>query len=209
MKLSKSLPYNTTSKIKGAAKSLFANKGFDSVTVKEIGLKSRSNPALINYHFGGKKELYYAILEDFTQIGRESTRAILKTPQTKHDFIENLNLYIHHLLNRYLQDPELYLLLNRECEKVLSKSILHRFENQLLDVFRMLEEFYSCAKKLNLLKESIDPRFITLMLFSTLNMLCRRNDLHSKFIGIDLKKSSDFEAIADNLLHLYGHNLLL
>lgn len=208
MKLSRSLPSNTTSKIKGAAKTLFAKKGFDSVTVKEIGSKSRSNPALINYHFGGKKELYYAILEEFTNVGRETARTLLKPAKTKEDFIENLDLYIRHLLRRYIQDPELYLLLNRECEKALSKSHLLHFEDQILEVFRTLEEYYSAAKGINLMKENTEPRFITLMLFCTLNMLCQRNALHAKFIGIDLEKAGDFETIANNLLQLYGHNLL-
>lgn len=208
VKLSKSLPSTTTSKIKVAAKTLFAAKGFEAVTVKEIGHKSRSNPALINYHFGGKKELYYAILEEFTAMGRDYARTILRPPSTPKEFIENLDLYIRQILQRFLDDPELYLLLNRECEQMQSKSALHRFEDPLLEVFRMLEEFYTAAQANSILKTNTDPRMVTLMLFCTMGMLCQRDALHEKFIGISLKEPRDLESIAHNLLQLYGHNLL-
>ena len=208
MKLSKSLLSTTTTKIKGAAKSLFAAKGFDSVTVKEIGQKSRSNPALINYHFGGKKELYYAILEEFTADGRESARSLLTEPSTPAEFIDHLNLYLRLFLERYLKDPELHLLLHRECEKARNKSQRQRFEDQILDVFVTLEQFYATAKNKGLIKESVDPRLVTLMLFCTLGMLCQRDDLHKKFIGISLQDSEDLESVSRHLLLLYGYNLL-
>ncbi len=40
----------------------FAEKGYDSTTSKEICLKANANPAAINYHFGGKMQLYQATL---------------------------------------------------------------------------------------------------------------------------------------------------
>jgi AcrR family transcriptional regulator len=208
MKLNKNLQSHTTSKIKLAAKRLFAAKGFDAVTVKEIGRKSRANPALINYHFGGKKELYYSIIEDFTSTGREFARDMLQKPNNAEQFLQNLEIYIRHLLQRYLNDPELHQLLHRECESALEKATLNRFEDQILEVFRCLEEFYQHAKTAGILLDHCQARTITLMLFCTLGMLCQRNDLHAKLIGISLKNSEDYEAIAQTLLHIYGHSLL-
>jgi TetR/AcrR family transcriptional regulator len=45
-----------------AAESLFARKGFDPTTIKEIGAAAEQNPALLYYYFGGKEELYRAVL---------------------------------------------------------------------------------------------------------------------------------------------------
>jgi AcrR family transcriptional regulator len=198
----------TTYKIKAAAKHLFAVKGFDAVTVKEIGQKSRSNPALINYHFGGKKELYYAIIEDFTSMSRDYAKALLRTPHSPLDFLENLNLYIRHLLQKYLDDPELHLILNRECEKGITKSSLNLFENQLLEVFTLLEEFYLAAQANQILQPTVNARVTTLLLFSTLGMLCQRNSLHERYIDISLNDRDSFDTIAQTLLEYYGRNLL-
>lgn len=45
-----------------AAESLFARKGFDPTTIKEIGAAAGQNPALLYYYFGNKEALYRAVL---------------------------------------------------------------------------------------------------------------------------------------------------
>lgn len=47
-----------------AASALFAARGFDAVTVGEIAQKAGVNKALINYHFGGKLQLYRSIVRE-------------------------------------------------------------------------------------------------------------------------------------------------
>lgn len=51
-------------KILMTATKLFANKGFDAVSVREICKEAKVNLCLISYYFGGKQELYNAIIED-------------------------------------------------------------------------------------------------------------------------------------------------
>jgi TetR/AcrR family transcriptional regulator len=46
-----------------AAESLFARKGLEPTTIKEIGTAARLNPALLYYYFGSKEELYRAVLQ--------------------------------------------------------------------------------------------------------------------------------------------------
>lgn len=45
-----------------AGAALFADRGFDGATLDLIARKARVNKAMVNYHFGGKKGLYTAIL---------------------------------------------------------------------------------------------------------------------------------------------------
>src|SRR5262249_61034677 len=47
-----------------AASKLFASRGFDAVTVAEVAQDAGVNKALINYHFGGKLQLYRTIVRD-------------------------------------------------------------------------------------------------------------------------------------------------
>jgi len=46
-----------------AAESLFARKGLDATTIKDIGAAAGQNPALLYYYFGSKEELYRAVLQ--------------------------------------------------------------------------------------------------------------------------------------------------
>jgi TetR/AcrR family transcriptional regulator len=45
-----------------AGTDLFADRGFDGVPVEDIARKAGVNKAMINYHFGGKRQLYLAIV---------------------------------------------------------------------------------------------------------------------------------------------------
>jgi AcrR family transcriptional regulator len=49
---------NTRQRIIEAAGEVFARKGFDAATVREICQLGRANLAAINYHFGDKRRLY-------------------------------------------------------------------------------------------------------------------------------------------------------
>src|SRR5262245_44108570 len=52
-----------------AGTTLFAERGYDGVPVWAIAQKAGVNKAMINYHFGGKRKLYLAILgETFSEI---------------------------------------------------------------------------------------------------------------------------------------------
>jgi len=46
-----------------AAAVLFAEHGFEGVSVEDVADRARVNKALVSYHFGGKRGLYVAVLE--------------------------------------------------------------------------------------------------------------------------------------------------
>ncbi len=52
----------TRQRLLDAAERLFAEKGFYGVTVRAIAKASDSDPALVAYYFGGKRELFDAVL---------------------------------------------------------------------------------------------------------------------------------------------------
>lgn len=46
-----------------AATELFAHRGFDGVTIRDLAEAATVNVAAVHYHFGGKRELYAAVIE--------------------------------------------------------------------------------------------------------------------------------------------------
>lgn len=55
---------DTRAQLLEAAGELFAERGYDAVTGREICLKADANTAAINYHFGGMEGLYAAVLAE-------------------------------------------------------------------------------------------------------------------------------------------------
>ena len=56
---------DSETKILMAAEKIFAEKGLKGARVKEIAELSGVNPALINYYFGSKDNLYRTVIENF------------------------------------------------------------------------------------------------------------------------------------------------
>lgn len=56
-------PLQTRSRLLQAAGEVFAEVGYREATVREICARAGANIAGVNYHFGGKDELYAAVLE--------------------------------------------------------------------------------------------------------------------------------------------------
>ena len=69
-----------------AAEKLFAEKGFDGVPVRDITSLANCNVAAINYHFGGKDNLYLEIMKSrmvaLREIRISSIKEVMSKPGT-------------------------------------------------------------------------------------------------------------------------------
>ena len=62
---------DTHARILSAAKKLFADKGFDATSVRDITTEAGCNVASINYHFGGKDKLYLETFRSMLTVLRD------------------------------------------------------------------------------------------------------------------------------------------
>ncbi len=72
---------NTRERILDQAERLFAAKGFEAVSVREITRAAGSNLAAVNYHFGGKDNLYMGVFRE---------RWMIRTREVRENFAERL-----------------------------------------------------------------------------------------------------------------------
>jgi AcrR family transcriptional regulator len=63
----------TRAKLTDAAGAIFAERGFQATTVREICAAAGANVAAVNYHFGDKLGLYSSVLREMTQATHAST----------------------------------------------------------------------------------------------------------------------------------------
>jgi len=127
--------HETRRRLIDAAGALFAEKGFDAITVRDICDKAGTNIASVNYHFSGKMELYeatlrFALVKDEVKDGAQtatSAREKISAPE------ERLLRFIQAMLNnsRMTDSPEWFPKLLRR-EMLFPTSEFHDFALRLI-----------------------------------------------------------------------------
>jgi len=95
----------TREKLLDAAELHFAERGFHGVTVRQISRAADADPALVTYYFGGKRELFDAVLlrraEELNDIRMHELDACLKAAAPGAPSIEAvIRAFTHPLLER-------------------------------------------------------------------------------------------------------------
>ena len=76
---------DSKSRILEAATTLFAQKGFEGTSVREICKKAGVNLCMISYYWGGKQELYRGIIENLLEKQVEYSRQFLDLNKNPYD----------------------------------------------------------------------------------------------------------------------------
>jgi len=95
----------TKARLLAAAREVFALRGAQDATVREICERAKANVAAVNYHFGGKEKLLMAVFSDYLEgcfrrypitmgLGPDATPA------------DRLKAYIRSLLYRFMGDGD-------------------------------------------------------------------------------------------------------
>jgi AcrR family transcriptional regulator len=138
-------------KILIAATQLFAQKGLDSVSVREIASHACVNLSMISYHFGGKSELYRAIMVSFAKEAQQQLEQIFGSVNekkvTQKWFRETMKKLIYQMLEMKYSRPELFILLNREATNGLP--LARDIYEEMFDALgtRIVEVFQAGQKK--------------------------------------------------------------
>src|SRR6476659_5634253 len=97
-----------------SAEKLFANKGFDGTSVRDIAEEAGINVAMISYYFGSKEKLMEAIFE--VKIGRVQVRVEELLKDNSLSPLQKVNILIDEHIERVLQSRQFYRIMT--CEQV-------------------------------------------------------------------------------------------
>ncbi|MFO7965245.1 MAG: CerR family C-terminal domain-containing protein [Desulfobacterales bacterium] len=131
------------------AEKLFAEKGFDGVSIREITQCADCNLASVNYYFGNKKNLYFDVFRSrlvpqlsqvrcrFEDIlaGQEDMnfesviRAVVTSFMEKHPLNQDNNEAFHGLMHREIHYPT-------GAVDIIFNEVIEPFFQVLLDLFR-------------------------------------------------------------------------
>lgn len=187
---------NSKQKILNSATKLFAHKGFDAVSVREICKDSNVNLCMISYYFGGKKELYNAIIDNLIE----------KQTQYAKTF---LNLSIEpKTLSKQEQINLLFIILDKFVDffysNISSDLILLLLKEQQNPEFNFKSPTFEYLRKVisavfNLKENSKESVYQTLFIIAQLNSPRIFPAFSLRLLGQDTFNQEDIKIIRDNI----------
>ncbi len=150
-----------------AAKKLFAEKGYEGATVKDLADAAGVNVSLVSYHFGGKEGLYRAVLVQFAQTGVDNIQRILKGPTSASDFKARLRLFGEELLDVHLKEPDLCRIIHRDVEKLttVGEEIVR---TGFFPLFLTFVNFLKTAEKIKITQKFKDTEQVASLIMGSL-----------------------------------------
>lgn len=185
-----------------AAEKLFAQHGYDGVSVKDIAEGARVNVSLINYYFDGKEGLYRACLQRFGKQRLTFSERILIEPVSREDVRARLSLFIDEVLESYVQDPYAMRIVHRECENrsVLSHDI---FRDTFVKVFENLKSFLQLAQQKQFLRADLNIHVVGMIFFGMLIHFTRTDDINKEYLGHSITDPAFRKEASKTLLDIF------
>jgi AcrR family transcriptional regulator len=150
-----------------AAKKVFAEKGFEGATVKDLADEAGVNVSLISYHFGGKDGIYRACLLQFAEARLDAIERILKPATSESELRVRLRLFADEFVDVHVREPDLCKIIHRDVERMtaIGEEV---FRNSFFKVFMTFVDFLKHAEKAKLTKKMKDPQLLASLIFGSL-----------------------------------------
>lgn len=182
-----------------AAKKIFADKGYDGATVKDIADEAGLNISLVSYHFNGKENLYRECLISVGERGLHSAERLLKEPKNRDEFRVKLTLFIEEFIERHFEEIEVSEIIYRESTSD-NKVIRELFDSVFFKFFAQLENFFKSSIKNKIIRKENDAHCCAFLLLGSLCHSLRHDELHVKKFGKSLNEPQFRKKFIDQLL---------
>lgn len=147
----------------------FADKGLSGARIDEIAEKTNSSKRMIYYYFGGKDELYRAVLERAYEgiRKREIERNFEAMPAD-----EALRAHVEHTFDYHAEHPEFVrLVMSENMQRAEHLAHVEGMRDRNVRVLASMEEILAKGEATGLFRKQIDP----LDLHMTISALCFYN----------------------------------
>jgi TetR/AcrR family transcriptional regulator len=150
------LPVPTRDQILDAAEAVFAARGFEASTIKDLAGAADVNSALLYYYFGDKERLYHAVLERVVHRISGQAAARLAAPGAPDERLRRFLLLQAELLST---DRHFWPLVLRELVDHGAEHAVEQIRIVAATVFRALCELIEEGQRNGVFRRELDPRF--------------------------------------------------
>ena len=176
-----------------AAEQLFAEKGFDGTSVRDISDSAGVNLAMISYYFGSKEKLLEALFS------YRSENLVMKVESLLQDKATNPLQKIYHLIDYYIDKFQ-----NQTCfHKIMSREQVHNHRNtvtELIHQFKkrnqdLVKQLIHEGQKSGEFKKNIDIPIMMATLVGTVSHLVTTQHYYREMNNLQSMPDEEFKKL--------------
>ena len=154
--------------IMNAAIELFAEKGFEGTSIRDLATRADVNVAMVNYYFGSKDKLFEALIEQKATFMRGRLDEIASNKKLSE--IEKIDAIVESYVGRILSQPAFHRVLHQELlmgeRETIHQHIVKVFGKNTLVLKNIIEQ--GIKKKIF---KKVDPELTMATLIGTINQV--------------------------------------
>lgn len=187
------------------AETLFAEKGFDGTSVRDIAEEAGINVAMISYYFGSKEKLMEALFELRAGKVRMRVEDLLKDESISP--IEKVNLLIDEHIDRVMQTPAFHKIM--VCVQLTNKNpVLLKIVNGVkVRNAEVVAELIKDGQKKGVFKKQIDIVMMLNTLIGTVSHTIMSQQYYRAFNRQQEQSEAAFQSALKRKLSLHIKNL--
>lgn len=174
----------TRDRLLASGATLFGEKGYDGVSVREICKHASTSMNMIHHYFGSKEGLLNSIVDQFaSDIFVVPMRLLENAPRSKDDFHSRLEMLLETTLEAYIEQREVLVVVIREQANL----------SALTEYMQRFAAFIEQSKKKGFVRDEVDSEMITgAMLDRVLNQVLFAPWIETSF-GIDVSRDAEYK----------------
>jgi AcrR family transcriptional regulator len=183
------------------AEQLFADRGFDGTSVRDIAHEAGVNIAMISYYFGSKEKLMEALLE--WRVGEIKIRVESLIKDDRYTPLEKVNMLIDEHIDRAMQKQSFHKIMVSVQVTNKNPSILKAANKVKIRNAKVIAELIKDGQKKGVFKKNIDLILMLNTLVGTVNQNMMSLDYYREFNGqIDMTDEA-FQIIIKKRLSIH------
>lgn len=190
-----------------AAEELFASKGFDGTSVRDIAQTANVNLAMISYYFGSKEKLLEAIFQYRIQSTFLQLESLVN--DSKKDPFQKIDTLVDHYTEKFFNNQCFHKLMQREQFKHLESAeledIIYKSKRRNFD---MITRLIAEGQKKGVFRKKIDVSLLASTLMGTSNHVFFNQVFYKKVHDLEAMPEEEFQALVKRKLRQHLKTML-
>jgi len=183
------------------AERLFAERGFDGTSVRDIAHEAGVNIAMISYYFGSKEKLMEALLE--WRVGEIKIRVESLIKDDRFTPLEKVNMLIDEHIERAIQKKSFHKIMVSVQVTNKNPSILKAANQVKIRNAKVIAELIKDGQKKGVFKKNIDLILMLNTLVGTVNQNMMNLDYYREFNSQTEMTDEAFQIIIKKRLSIH------